>query len=193
MSLRVFRGRQWPREGEYRIRWRRGRRPLKSLPTLPHRHGLGGLVDVVARPLRRGRNVSRALRRESDRGTLHAVVNTPSSPGRPWGAPGAHCTTGTGFRWTPCARSIPAPPVEVRPSLNDERKKPHMNRPALGFGAIATSGTKRSAGDRLHDRLARIVRRSERKNARVAKAHRVSPYTTRNGDPLDGLRRAGLI
>jgi len=68
-----------------------------------------------------------------------------------------------------------------------------MNRPAPGFGAIATNGAKCSGGNRFHDRLARIVRRSERKGARAAKAHRVSPYTARNGDPPDRLRRAGLI
>ena len=68
-----------------------------------------------------------------------------------------------------------------------------MNRTAPGFGAVAGNGTRRSGGNRLQDRLARIVRRSERKGARVAGAHHVALYAARNGDPLDRLRRAGLI
>ncbi len=68
-----------------------------------------------------------------------------------------------------------------------------MNGTALGFGAVATNGTRRSGSNWLHDRLARIVRRSERKGARAAQAHRVALYAARNRDPLDRLRRAGLI
>ena len=68
-----------------------------------------------------------------------------------------------------------------------------MNRTAPGFGAVAGNGTRRPGGNRLQDRLARIVRRSERKGARMAQARRVALYAARNGDPLDRLRRAGLI
>ncbi len=68
-----------------------------------------------------------------------------------------------------------------------------MNGTAPGFGAVAGNGTRRSGDNRLQDRLARIVRPSGRKGTRVGQARRVALYAARNGDPLDRLRRAGLI
>lgn len=73
-----------------------------------------------------------------------------------------------------------------------------MNRTAPGFGATASNGTRRSGGNWLPDRLARIVRRSDRKGPRVARAHGVAlsagrPFRSPQGDPPDRLRRAGLI
>ncbi len=61
-----------------------------------------------------------------------------------------------------------------------------MNRKAPRFGAAAANGTRRRS-------LARIVRRSERKGARMARALRVAPSAERRHNPPDRLRRAGLI
>ena len=57
----------------------------------------------------------------------------------------------------------------------------------------AANGTERSGRNRLLSRLARIVRGSERKGTRVARARRVASCTARSGDLPDRLRRAGLI
>ena len=61
-----------------------------------------------------------------------------------------------------------------------------MNRKTLRVGAAAAPGTRRRS-------LARIVRRSERKGARMVRALRVAPSADRRDDPPDRLRRAGLI
>ena len=58
---------------------------------------------------------------------------------------------------------------------------------------VAANGTGRSGRNWLLGRLARIVRGSERKGTRVARARRVAPCTARGGDLPDRLRRAGLI
>ena len=58
---------------------------------------------------------------------------------------------------------------------------------------VAANGTGRSGRTWLLGWLARIVRGSERKGIRVARARRVAPCTARSGDPPDRLRRAGLI
>ena len=59
-----------------------------------------------------------------------------------------------------------------------------MNGKTPGFSVVATSGTRH--------RLVRIVRRCERKGARMARVLRVA-LSDRKDDPPDRLRRAGLI
>lgn len=60
-----------------------------------------------------------------------------------------------------------------------------MNSKVSGFGAIATNSP--------WHRLARVVRRFERKGTRMARALGAALYANREDDPLDRLRRAGLI
>ena len=82
-----------------------------------------------------------------------------------------------------------------------------MNGTATGLGAVATNGTRHSGGGSvpMSHILRRFVprrlstgigRRFEDKGARVAQALRVALSPARNDgdeDPLDRLRRAGLI
>ncbi|MYA16311.1 MAG: hypothetical protein F4086_06030 [Gemmatimonadetes bacterium] len=60
-----------------------------------------------------------------------------------------------------------------------------MNSKASGFGAINTNSP-------LH-RLAHVVWRFERRGTRMARALRAALYANREDDPLERLRRAGLI